>query len=144
MATPAIFYSHWQLDILKAVLQQKSNVVARVAMPVVPNVCNMLQNVQLDEYSATLSQRFCRRTYPWLHVQHYDFTILQHQKEVSCCQREYKYPTCSHGFTDAYNSRGKGYFEDFFQGTAWAVFRFSTATMSIQMFTSIPLYGYFF
>ena len=32
LATPAIFYSHWQLDILKAVLRQKSKAVASVAM----------------------------------------------------------------------------------------------------------------
>ena len=31
MVTPAIFYSHWQLDILKAALRQKSKAVARVA-----------------------------------------------------------------------------------------------------------------
>ena len=31
VATPAIFYSHRQLDILKAVLLQKSKAVARVA-----------------------------------------------------------------------------------------------------------------
>ena len=30
-ATPAIFYLHWQLDILKAVLRQKSKAVALVA-----------------------------------------------------------------------------------------------------------------
>ena len=30
-ATPAIFFSQWQLDILKAVLQQKSNAAARIA-----------------------------------------------------------------------------------------------------------------
>ena len=31
MAAPAIFYSHWQLDLLKTVLRQKSKFVARVA-----------------------------------------------------------------------------------------------------------------
>ena len=30
-ATPAIFYSDWQFDILKAILRQKPKVVARVA-----------------------------------------------------------------------------------------------------------------
>ena len=43
--------------------------------PGVSNVCNILQKVQLDEYSATLSQRFYCRTRPWLHVQHSDLTI---------------------------------------------------------------------
>ena len=31
LATPGIFYSHWQLDILKAVMQQKSKTIALVA-----------------------------------------------------------------------------------------------------------------
>ena len=41
------------------------------------NICNMLQKAQFDKYSGTyLSQRFCRRTCLWLHVQHSGFKIL--------------------------------------------------------------------
>ena len=41
LAAPAIFYSHWQLDILKAILCQKSKAVPSVAR--CPNICNMLR-----------------------------------------------------------------------------------------------------
>ena len=55
MATPTISYSHWQVGILKAVLRQKPKAVARVAR--CPNIYNMPQKVQFDEYSATLCQQ---------------------------------------------------------------------------------------
>ena len=35
----------------------------------------MLKKVQFDEYSATVSQRFCCRTCPWQHVQQSGFTL---------------------------------------------------------------------
>ena len=78
LATPAIFYSHWQLEILKAVLRQKSKAVALIARcPQYLQRVNtyMSHRVQRDEYSATLSQLFCCRICPWLQVQHFAFTI---------------------------------------------------------------------
>ena len=67
MAITTIFYSHWHLDILKAVSG-------------VPNICNMLQKVQFDEYCAILCKHCLSDvvavTAPWLHVQHSGFTIL--------------------------------------------------------------------
>ena len=32
-------------------------------------MCNMLQKVQFDECSSTLSQQFCYKSCPWLHMQ---------------------------------------------------------------------------
>ena len=73
VATPAIFYSHWQLDILKLVLRLKSKVVARVAR--CPQYLQHVAKVQLNEFSATLSQGCCYRTCPWVHAQNSGFTI---------------------------------------------------------------------
>ena len=73
MATVAIVYSHRQLDFLKAVLRPKLKAILCLAR--CPNICNMLQKARLYEHSATLSQRFCGRTHPWLHVQHSGFTV---------------------------------------------------------------------
>ena len=63
------------LDILEAVLLQKSNAVSCVAgpCPVSATCCKRLNSN--DEYSATLYQKFCCRTCPWLEVQHFGFTI---------------------------------------------------------------------
>ena len=52
MATHAIFYSHWQLDILKAVLRLESKAVARLAR--CPQYLQHVVKVQFDEYSVTL------------------------------------------------------------------------------------------
>ena len=43
--------------------------------PVVPNICNMLQKVKFNKYSATFSQLFCCRACLWLYVQHSGFRI---------------------------------------------------------------------
>ena len=72
VATPAIFYSHWKLEILNNVLLQKSKAVARV---------NTSQKVQFDEYSVTLSKRFGCRTCSWLDEQHSGFTIDAYAKD---------------------------------------------------------------
>ena len=52
--------------------------------PIASNVCEMLQKGQFDEYSATLSHRFCCRSIHSLHKQHSGFKITA-TLNASCC-----------------------------------------------------------
>ena len=43
--------------------------------PGVPDIRNKLQEVQFDEYSTAVYQRFCCKTCSWLHMQHSGFRV---------------------------------------------------------------------
>ena len=78
------FYSHWQLDILKATEVEGSCTYSQVS-PILATCCKRFNSMN----SATLAQQLCRRTYLWLRACNImDSQSLQHQIEVSCCQWE--------------------------------------------------------
>ena len=58
VATPAIFYSHWQLDIPKAVLRQKSRAVAHVTRfpQYLQTFCKKFNSMNIRQHLAILWQ----------------------------------------------------------------------------------------
>ena len=100
VATSAIFYSRLQLDILNAVLRQKSKVVACVAK--CPQYLQHVAKSSTRWIFCNIVPAILLQSLPWIHVQH-SFVTLQHQKEVLYCQWEWKCPTCSRGFKDVWD-----------------------------------------